>query len=476
MDTDKIVILDIDQTEDKFSYLSNIESALTQANLEVDALNETIESVNALKPSCDKIDYTLSACSGALCGFLDVFFVGKPGESPLGNITDDWFGNRTCDFAKLCGWKGAKDGNNPLKSAIGYLERHYDVPYDQRGMGDAASFIFDLNAKNHHFKSLAHNPSLLGLFFSILNQFNNSSHFISDGQMIELVEADGKFELQGNSIPAKLWCGFTNWFCHLMSDVSGSSGSSGRGMGIPSPLWTWTNDIIAIKSKLNIPINQFDKDVNDLALNMYKEGFDFRFQTAQVIPVFINELIVRLFYSIRRLIKYYKSTDKKDRSFNGIWVACEPFSNPTVKRMLTIAHGTFCLVDITDAAIRGFVSGGGNFNPLEFFLRLNVAGIGRFTICLYGETKRAMNVHLAEKEAKFAEKEKTIVEDYIEGLNILKEKYNDQVYLSFIDDIKSNNYILAFEKSASLATMRDVPENKKLGTKTDIDNYFKKQK
>ena len=32
-----------------------------------------------------------------------------------------------------------------------------------------------------------------------------------------------------------------------MSDVSGSSGSKGRGMGIPSPLWTWTNDIIAIK-------------------------------------------------------------------------------------------------------------------------------------------------------------------------------------------------------------------------------------
>ena len=474
MDTDKIVILDINQTEDKFSYLSNIESALTQANLDIEALNETIESVNTLKPACDKIDYTLGACSGALCGLLDVFFVGKPGESPLGNITDEWFGNRTCDFAKLCGWKGAKEGKDPLKSAIGYLERHYHVPYDQRGMGDAASDIFDLNAKNHHFKSLGHNPSLLGLFFSILNQFKNSSHFISDGQMIELAEADGKFELQGNSIPAKLWCGFTNWFCHLMSDVSGSSGSSGRGMGIPSPLWTWTNDIIAIKSILNIPVNQFDKDVNDLALNMYKEGFDFRFQTAQVIPVFINELIVRLFYSIRRLIKYYKTTDKNDRSFKGIWSACEPFTNPTVKRMLTVAHGTFCLVDITDATIRGFVSGGGNFNPLEFFLRLNVAGVGRFTICLYGEAKRAMNVHLAEKEAKLAEKNKTIVEDYIEGLNILKVKYNDQEYLTFIDNLKANDYITAFTKSASLAKIRGVPTPKRLETKSDIDNYFKK--
>lgn len=61
-----------------------------------------------------------------------------------------------------------KDGSNPLKSAIGFLERHYHVPYDQRGMGDAGSEIFGLNAKNHHFKSLGHNPSLLGLFFLYL--------------------------------------------------------------------------------------------------------------------------------------------------------------------------------------------------------------------------------------------------------------------------------------------------------------------
>ena len=36
---------------------------------------------------------------------------------------------------------------------------------------------------------------------------------------------------------------------HLVSDMTGSSGSKGRGMGIPSPLWCWTNDIITIKSE-----------------------------------------------------------------------------------------------------------------------------------------------------------------------------------------------------------------------------------
>lgn len=140
--------------------------------------------------------------------------------------------------------------------------------------------------------------------------------------------------------------------------------------------------------------------------------------------------------------------------------------------MLTVAHGTFCLVDITDATIRGFVTGGGTFNPLEFFLRLNVAGVGRFTICLYGEAKRAINIHRAEKNAEFAQKQKTLVEDYIEGLNVLKVKYDDQEYLAFIEDLRNNNYITAFSKTASLATLRGVPQEKVLESKKDIDNYF----
>lgn len=165
MEANNIAILDIFQNGSKFTTHSNIEDAIEQAHLDIVSLNETIASVDNLKPNCDKLDYTLSACSGALCGLIDIFLIGKPRESPLGNITDKWFEDRTCDFAKRCGWKGAKDGSNPLKSAIGFLERHYHIPYDQRGMGDAGSEIFGLNAKNHHFKSLGHNPSLLGLFF-----------------------------------------------------------------------------------------------------------------------------------------------------------------------------------------------------------------------------------------------------------------------------------------------------------------------
>lgn len=470
------VLLEISESNGHFDYncTSSIETALTQAERELESLNETIESVEALKPDCDTIDYALAASSGALCGLLDVFLIGKPGESHLGNITDKWFDNRVCDFAKICGWKG--NDENPTKSAIGFLERTFKIPYDQRGCGDGGSNVFGLTPSNHHFKSLAHNPSLLGLFFSILDQFTNSSHFVTDGQLVELTEADGKFQLHGNGLLGKLWCGFANWIGHLMSDVSGASNSMTRGTGIPSPLWTWTNSIIAIKAKLNIPANQFDKDVNELALNLFKEGYDIRFQAAQAIPVLINEFVVRLFYAIRRLMKYYSETAKESRSFKAMWVACEPFKNATIKRMLMVAHGTFCLVDIGDATIRGLATGGGSFNPVEFFLRLNIIGIGRFTISLYGETKREINYYRAKRESSFAKREKTILEYYIEGLNQLKEIYNDKEYLSFVDDLKNNEYIKAFVKTTELARKRNVPPQKILTTKIDIDKYFNPKK
>lgn len=79
-------------------------------------------------------------------------------------------------------------------------------------------------------------------------------------------------------------------------------------------------------------------------------------------------MLVRLIYSIRRLLRYFTNIKKEDRSFKLLWKLCEPFSNATVKRMLTVAHGTFCLVDAGDAAIRGFIADGGMFNATEFFL------------------------------------------------------------------------------------------------------------
>ena len=114
--TKQSILLELN-INDSSHFTSSISSALMQSDIELQTLQDTIDSIHALKPDCDKIDYTLAACSGVLCGIIDVFLVGKPGESPLGNLTDKWFSNRVQDFAKLYGWKGGNE-----KSAIGFLE------------------------------------------------------------------------------------------------------------------------------------------------------------------------------------------------------------------------------------------------------------------------------------------------------------------------------------------------------------------
>lgn len=470
------VIADFSILDDGFNFDTNIDEALNGASnklTEIDELiNETEKTIKNLTPECDKLDYILSASSGVLCGIIDIFLVGKPGESPVGDVNDKWFDDRVKDFAKLCGWNTKK--NSSVKSAIGFLERKFKVPYDQRGAGDAASFIFDLKPANHHFKSLAHNPTLLGLFFSILDQFTNSSHFVTNGQLIALENADRKFELRGKSTPAKLFAGIINWFGHLMSDVDGSSGSKGRGSGIPSPIWCWVNDVITLKNKLKIPVSKFDKDFCDLALEIYTKGYDVRFQVTQAIPVFINELLVRTFYSVRRMIRYLADTKQEVRSFAVLWKNCEPFTNATVKRMLTVAHGTFVIVDAGDATVKAFIAGGGKFNPVEFFLRLNIVGVGRFTISMYGETRRGLKKITLKGNAYLLRRERTLLVDYIDGLNILSNAYNDKELLLFIDNFKTSDlYKEAFDKSAKLAELRNVPKDKILYSKIDIDSYFK---
>lgn len=473
---DVVILSDFILGEDRYEFDTDIKKAMELAEYELNditsKLSENEKSLEKLTPDCDKMDYLLAASSGALCGIIDIFLVGKAGDSKIGYLSDRWFENRTMDFAKLCGW----DVNNgdSLASAINFLEKKFKIPYDQTGAGDAASLVFGLNPRNHHFKSLAHNPSIFGLFFSILDQFENTSHFVSGGELISLQEADNKFTLRGNNISSKLFCGFVNWLGHLISDMSGSSSSKGRGMGIPSPFWTWTNDIIVIKRKFNIHPLDFDKSVNELALQIYRQGYDLRFESTKAIPVFVNELLVRLMYSVRRLFRYYIQTQKDDRSFEQLWESCKPYSNASVKRMLTVAHGTFCLIDVGDALAHGFISGGGSFNVSDCLLRLNIVGLGRFSISLYGELDRGIKRKAIKKEQVILRQEKLTLNDYVEGLKLLSEIYDDKDLLIFTEELEvSEMYEKAFQKSVLLAEKRNVPDEKILRNKADIDSYFR---
>ena len=51
---------------------------------------------------------------------------------------------------------------------------------------------FPISPQNHHLKSLAHSPDIVGLFFSILDQFQNKASYVSNGRLIRIDTQDGR--------------------------------------------------------------------------------------------------------------------------------------------------------------------------------------------------------------------------------------------------------------------------------------------
>lgn len=92
---------------------------------------------------------------------------------------------------------------------------------------------------------------------------------------------------------------------------------------------------------------------------------------------------------------------------------------------------------------------------------------------LYGEIRRTFSYNHVKRESEFAAQEIAILTNYIEGLKILAYQYNDGHLLTFVSDFeKSGAYVEAFGKSAALAELRNVPAEKILKSKSDIDKYF----
>ncbi|HFQ5015522.1 TPA: hypothetical protein ACGUP9_001515 [Vibrio vulnificus] len=306
---------------------------------------------------CDKYDYLIAGTCGVIGGLIDVLFVGMPGEGKLTKVADSAVDLAVEKFASMCGWQGGKEGGDSTKSAIDYLEDNFKVNYDQTttfGKNGTDGAVKNLSMKNHHLKSLGHSPDLIGLFFSILNQFTDTSTFISNGQIITI--DTNTHELKGGNFVSKIFSGFANWLGHLFSDMAGSSGSQGRGTGIPIPFYNLL---------LLFDVGEFGQHRQSfatVATKVFEQGYDFRHGVAMAIPVLITELLTRLMWTIKQRL-YHKKP----------WQECIPSaSNPELRRMLLVAHGSLCLIDAGDAALK---SGG---DMVQFLLRTNLIGWARF--------------------------------------------------------------------------------------------------
>lgn len=332
-------------------------------NVKIENTNENRQLLKNDK--CDKYDYLIATGCGVIGGLVDIFLVGSPKDSVLGKWTDKQVDNAVMTFAKKMGWSPKAGNETNIASAIGFLERKYKVNYDQRHTSDVGN-MFNMSTKNHHMKSLSHSPDIVGLFFSILNQFTSTSSFIADGQIIT-IETE-TFELKGNNFISKLFCGVANWFGHIMSDIAGSSGSTGnggRGTGVVMPFY----ELFGFCKFGKFNVGKDKQDLATIATRAFQEGYDFRFGMAMAIPVVITELSIRLIWAIRRYFQFQKPFKE-----------CIPTNqHADLRVMLLFGHGTLCVMDGIDAGVRS----GGNF--LLFFMRLNLVGWARFTMLVLKE-------------------------------------------------------------------------------------------
>lgn len=382
-----------------------------------DFIAQVREDYYERKAHCDATDYALSAFCGTVAGLIDVFLVGTPGDSILGKWTDEkadklivkvsqkiWDMDEPkrkeiIDFAKqnklsfeersqmlkavgipynqnLKSRPGSGDPDKNLQQCIQYLEKKFGVNYDASSQSrlnlsgatpKELYAIHGLSPSNHHFRSLAHHPDLVGLLFSILDQFTGKTTFISNGSFVRLVPIEknqgiDEFELRGSNFIAKIICGLINWVGHCLSDLAGSnttrSKPNTRGAGLPLPG-------VSLFQFLSLGSFKIGEELANFVEDMFVKGYDLRFGAAMSIPVALNETMTRLCFALKRY--YYHHLPLNECIPTDIKGHGKGIRQPELRRMLLVAHGTMCVWDAGDTAVTYVTTQ----DPLNAALHLN---------------------------------------------------------------------------------------------------------
>ena len=342
-------------------------------------------------------DYLFAAASGILMGAL-----GSLWQKDINLTEARKFGEEKIQKIVIgAAQRAGLDKEHPnIADAIRFLEKRFP------SVGDKLTAAFG-GGLQHHLRDFSHHPSPVGLVCSLLMQFTGKGFG---------TKTDGTFAMKdgllvGRNVPEKILYGTVKWLFHLISDMAGSSSTPGAGTGIPGPLLSFLKEAsslpffrdlsIGYEGKMRTLSQWISKAFNGTLLKD-EDGnplrFDLRTEVGlaeqiltQVPAVLANECIVRGFYTITRFVDELKRCDvssvKDLARINPSRFL--PLNSRALTRMLTVASGSFVVVNSGIAAVRavveGTASGGVGAVPL-FFMRLNYAGIGRFAFALRADS------------------------------------------------------------------------------------------
>ncbi len=439
-------------------------------SLSLDEINARLANLDGRLKECISEatlnDYAYSCLSGIVSGLIDSFYVGEISFDELRQVVQEKVDQYVKNQAvKISG----SDENRELKTAIGILEKNAKVPNDNAWSGKGIG----VSTLDHHLADIAHHPTPLGLAAFVFMQFFRCAWFVNKEGKIhvlpvetnakdrivmwgpailsgvfnwlawlveENIEGDSNREVPplvkklihvaaSSPILISLCACANQWFDHLISDMDGSSGTPGEGMGIPGLFLSFLYELSWVP-----PFNK--TGIREVVHQLYTdERIDLREEIEiaaaikkQTIPVIVNEILVRTFYFVTRLIDQTNSLQDLDKVD---WDLVLPFGNRTVERMMTVASMTLSVADTADAAAHAALESG--FNWLIFsrtiVARFNYVAAGRAAVCIYAECKAEQRESQLIHEKMILSEAKTSI--FLDQLQSFKDDL----------DLKLSNYL-----------------------------------
>ena len=260
----------------------------------------------------DKEDVVICAVAAIIGASIEILTIGIPHTSPQGtqagplsNYIREWF-NKIFPEEKM---------QDIANSSIS------KVPFDAQDNRNTKIYVEGLSAYYHRLLELGHDP-FLGFIVGVFDIMNGSMTTIDKkGKIVNQV-----LDVYSDRKETNIFTALSKQVAHLKSDVTTS-------MGLPAPLMGLFN-LLQFGS-----IGEEEQTIAEIVQGMYYEGYDFIHFCAMSIPVMITEVIVRIFYSLKRI---KEGNTIKD----SIPISTNRSKHPKLATMLFIAHSGATAVNL----------------------------------------------------------------------------------------------------------------------------------
>ncbi len=345
-------------------------------------------------PGSDKVYYAAAAASGILTGVLSMVHMSEEQLKAVEEFKEKDWKPLIINAANFAGYK-----KSDYKGASKYLVTR------------AVRTIEKAGKTKEYLSVLAEHPSVAGLIFSILTQYNGKTIVLNEnGDIIKQKLPD--YYVIGNTNAEKIVCAVFYWLFNLAADEALSKRHVIDDLGISKDLIRKIKEFANFPFMKKIPSDYAEaekvfsewmgKTISGAEFyskpdNDSKEPFLFAMMGAALnlaedaFPVLTNECMVQSLYILLRICSVVK--ERKIDSFDELAlipaIDLLPSNGKLYSRMCLIASASFASANIAGAALKAVKNKKANGRKLTdtFLAELNVAGIGRFLFVCASDSK-----------------------------------------------------------------------------------------